>query len=419
MNLNKKIGLLLDNGFKPEFISSLTESKINFLFEKMSKRKENKEATTTTKTEKVTTYTPDELTKMKQQNTGVNVNNGEVTPTPQGGLIVKQQAEGEIKEKFESKAQQGLFWARCNKCKTDDCKWCKMAKEFSKSTSEKQYKKMPEKKHPKKTVKYKKKETNEEFTMANYYDKVASTYTNLAKSKLTKEEIINKHLTKIVESNLKPTMKKRDLLRLIESENKNKKNLNEDFYYDEMGEDFDMMSKYEGRPNWYEEDEEDYEEYDMPPGREDDDTPRPRNKMSRLSRRMNDPFAPTIDPGIKEPKIKPIEPDVEPEWQPDEYEPENPDEDEETKIQGKRNMNGPAIIPIRIDPNRKREREREIEPDEWQPDEYEPENPDEDEETKIQGKRNMEFMLEIRNKFNRTMNRLNETHYKPIKYNKY
>ena len=52
----------------------------------------------------------------------------------------------EINEKFESKAQQGLFWARCNKCKTDDCKWCKMAKEFSKSTSKKQYEKMPEKK---------------------------------------------------------------------------------------------------------------------------------------------------------------------------------------------------------------------------------------------------------------------------------
>jgi hypothetical protein len=371
---------LLDNGFNPKFISSLNESKINFLFEKISKRKENKEATTTTKTEKVTTYTPDELTKMKQQNTGVNVNNGEVTPTPQGGLIVKQQAEGEIKEKFESKAQQGLFWARCNKCKTDDCKWCKMAKEFSKSTSEKQYKTMPEKKHPEKTVKYnKKKETNEEFTMANYYDKVASTYTNLAKSKLTKEEIINKHLTKIVESNLKPTMKKRDLLRLIESENKNKKNLNEDFYYDEMGEDFDMMSRYEGEPNWYEEDEEDYEEYDMPPGREepgmppgreDDDTPRPRNKMSRLSRRMNDPFAPTIEPGIKEPKIKPKEPDRTPEWEPDEDEP---------------------IIP----------------------------SPDVNPEPQARDKRNKDFMRSIREEFNRSLNKLDNVSHKPIKYRKY
>jgi hypothetical protein len=69
--------------------------------------------------------------------------------------------EGVIKEKFESKAQQGLFWARCNKCSSKDCKWCKMAKEFSDSTSKKQYKNMPEKKHPEKTVKYKKKKTNE------------------------------------------------------------------------------------------------------------------------------------------------------------------------------------------------------------------------------------------------------------------
>ena len=71
-------------------------------------------------------------------------------------------AESEINEKFESKAQQGLFWARCNKCSSKNCKWCKMAKEFSDSTSKKQYKTMPKKKHPEKTVKYKKKKTNEE-----------------------------------------------------------------------------------------------------------------------------------------------------------------------------------------------------------------------------------------------------------------
>jgi hypothetical protein len=71
-------------------------------------------------------------------------------------------SESTLNEKFESKAQQGLFWARCNKCSSKDCKWCKMAKEFSDSTSKKQYKTMPEKKHPEKTVKYKKKKTNEE-----------------------------------------------------------------------------------------------------------------------------------------------------------------------------------------------------------------------------------------------------------------
>lgn len=374
MNLNKKIGVLLDNGFNPKFISSLNESKINFLFEKISKRKENKEAVTKNVTQ--TTMTQAEFDTSTKAGTPID---GTLKKNQDGTYTVTK-TEGEISEKFESKAQQGLFWARCNKCKTDDCKGCKMAKEFSKSTSEKQYKTMPEKKHPEKTVKYnKKKETNEEFTMANYYDKVASTYTNLAKSKLTKEEIINKHLTKIVESNLKPTMKKRDLLRLIESENKNKKNLNEDFYYDEMGEDFDMMSRYEGEPNWYEEDEEDYEEYDMPPGREepgmppgreDDDTPRPRNKMSRLSRRMNDPFAPTIEPGIKEPKIKPKEPDRAPEWEPDEDEP---------------------IIP----------------------------SPDVNPEPQARDKRNKDFMRSIREEFNRNLNKLDNVSHKPIKYRKY
>lgn len=43
MNLNNKIGFLLDTGFTPKFVSSLNESKINLLFEKMNK-KETKEA---------------------------------------------------------------------------------------------------------------------------------------------------------------------------------------------------------------------------------------------------------------------------------------------------------------------------------------------------------------------------------------
>jgi len=340
MNLNKKIGVLLDNGFKPEFISSLNESKINFLFEKMSKRKENKEATTTTKTEKVTTYTPDELTKMKQQNTGVNVTNGEVTPTPQGGLVVKQQAEGEIKEKFESKAQQGLFWARCNKCKTDECKWCKMANEFSKSTSKKQYKTMPEKKHPEKTVKYKKKkETNEEFTMANYFDKVASAYSNnvmgRAIKSFTKEQIINKHLTKLVESNLRPTMKKRDLLRLIENQTRNKKSLNEDFYFGgEMGEDDDFMMSmdrpdYTGvnpnkRPDYTEvgpPKRPDYTEVGPPDRRkpirkEPDHTERERPRRPNASYMSDFDMEFMNEPAIKEPITKPKTPTEKPKERP-------------------------------------------------------------------------------------------------------
>lgn len=229
MNLNKKIGVLLDNGFNPEFISSLNESKINFLFEKISKREETKEQASSTNVQKVnipatTAYKVPAGGEVDINNVKVTNQGGVATVTPTSGKPVTETEE--IDEKFESKAQQGLFWARCNKCKTDDCKWCKMAKEFSKSTSDKQYKTMPEKKHPEKTVKYKKKETNEEFTMANYFDKVASVYANNAMGKtvdsLTKEQIINKHLTKLVESNLNPTIKKQDLIQLINNQKNNK-----------------------------------------------------------------------------------------------------------------------------------------------------------------------------------------------------
>ena len=79
-------------------------------------------------------------------NLPVNYDNPEDEGTPDlKGKNDGMPTEGEIKEKFQSKSQQGLFWARCNKCSSKDCKWCKMAKEFSDSTSKKDYKKMPEK----------------------------------------------------------------------------------------------------------------------------------------------------------------------------------------------------------------------------------------------------------------------------------
>ena len=85
-------------------------------------------------------------------NLPVNYDNPEDEGTPDlAGKNDGMPTEGEIKEKFQSKSQQGLFWARCNKCSDKKCKWCKMAKEFSDSTSKKDYKKMPEKKRPEKT----------------------------------------------------------------------------------------------------------------------------------------------------------------------------------------------------------------------------------------------------------------------------
>lgn len=321
MNLNKKIGVLLDNGFKPEFISSLNENKINFLFEKINK-KENNEAET--KNVKQTTLSSSEWDNL--MNKGGDVS-GTVKKNADNSVTIttEQNESEELDEKFESKAQQGLFWARCNKCKNKNCEWCKLAKEFSEKTTKKDYKTMPEKKHPEKTVKYKKKtkkeNTNEEFTMANYFDKIASVYANNAMGKLTKEQIINKHLTNVIESNLNPTMKKKDLLKLIESEIKRKKQLMEDFYYDETNEQFDMSND---NIEWDEDQEADWFKWD-----DEEEISGPRSKF-----KMNDPFAPVIEPGIKEPKIKPKR-EIEPEWEPDFDEPDI-DPDTESEPQARR-----------------------------------------------------------------------------------
>jgi hypothetical protein len=80
---------------------------------------------------------------------------------------------------------------------------------------------MPEKKHPEKTVKYKKKETNE---VVDYNKALTAAITSQMKSnmgslltpKLTSESKLRNHLENIIEKNLKPTMTKRDLIRLIE-----------------------------------------------------------------------------------------------------------------------------------------------------------------------------------------------------------
>jgi len=103
--------------------------------------------------------------------------------------------ESEIKEKFESKAQQGFFWAKCNTSKgVKKKKWCEMAREFSDSTSKKQYKDMPEKKHPEKTVKRKTRKNTDE----NY-------------EKYLEEQIFN-----MIEKHIEPSMTKGELLKTIQ-----------------------------------------------------------------------------------------------------------------------------------------------------------------------------------------------------------
>ena len=249
MKTKKNVVFLMENGISHGVISKMTDNQVKVLVEKFKKLKksETKEATKQTVTNVV--YDPNNPSDQKELATkGVHVDpstkkismtvgsGGEVAETETDDVTSSNalgkdaeqtytgqesphdandmaddgmdddssddrsmmgMAESTINEKFESKAQQGLFWARCNKCSNKNCKWCKMAKEFSDSTTKKEYKKMPEKKHPEKTVKYKKEKTNEDV-----------------------QKFLEKTIAKIVENNIQPKMSKKDLLEVIKKKSK-------------------------------------------------------------------------------------------------------------------------------------------------------------------------------------------------------
>ena len=246
MKTKKNITFLIENGLSNKVISKMSDNQVRVLVEKFKKMKkeESKENWTETKTETTKLTAPasevknleiptplpgkkntitlsgntvELIQKEGEMTEDVNVDKDNATAgqisqdphqvqAPDGmddlgdATIDKEEdlaTEGVIKEKFESKAQQGLFWARCNKCSSKNCKWCKMAKEFSDSTSKKQYKKMPEKKHPEKTVKYKKKKTNENI-----------------------QNFLVKKISEIVDNKIKPKMSKKDLIKTVEKKNK-------------------------------------------------------------------------------------------------------------------------------------------------------------------------------------------------------
>jgi hypothetical protein len=98
--MNKKIEILLHEGFSISTLETFTSEQINVLYErvKKSEKKETKEATTKTTTS--TTYTPDEMKK--------GVQGGKmVIQNPDGTTTVTK--EGEVTERAKSKKQQQFF----------------------------------------------------------------------------------------------------------------------------------------------------------------------------------------------------------------------------------------------------------------------------------------------------------------------
>jgi hypothetical protein len=255
MKTNNKIKFLMENGLSKKTVSLMTESQINLLFEKFKKMKkeENKEQVQQVQTTKTIVGPEGGSVAVKPGQTKVNLKpvpnqpgtveviekelsedeTDDVTSSNSQGAVNLQKytgqeaphdandmapdgmdddsdndrsnmgmSESKLNEKFESKAQQGLFWARCNKCSDKKCKWCKMAKEFSDSTTKKEYKNMPEKKHPEKTVKNKKKETKEVF-----------------------EKFLEKKISEMVDNNITPKMTKKDIIETVKKKSKKIKSM--------------------------------------------------------------------------------------------------------------------------------------------------------------------------------------------------
>ena len=227
MKNKDRIKFLLREGLSIQTIANLNETQLIVLSEKFKKNKkeETKEITMVSQTDTATqqklqaekkpyeVYENGEVVEkeMTEDDSSVNIDDasaGEYTQdkhqvqAPDGmgdkgdAEIDKEEdlaTEGVIKEKFESKAQQNFFWAKCNTSRgVKKKKWCEMAREFSDSTSKKDYKKMPEKLHPEKTVKYKKEKTNENL-----------------------DKFLEKKIVSILENKVKPKMKKSDLVKLV------------------------------------------------------------------------------------------------------------------------------------------------------------------------------------------------------------
>jgi len=169
MKTKDPIVILLENGMEFSTLKNMSDRQIKVLSERF-KKEESKEAVNKTVYQPL--KDPKDLAAVQDMVTKANPN-----------------ASVELGERFESKSQQGLFWAKCNNSKgKEKTKWCKMAREFSDSTTKKEYKDMPEKKNPEKTVKYKKSTQKENY-----------------------EKVLEDRILEMVQKNINPRITKGDL----------------------------------------------------------------------------------------------------------------------------------------------------------------------------------------------------------------
>ena len=181
MRTKKNIQMLLESGLSSAFVAKLNDSQMKSLVERFKKEETKEVIQTTQQSGYKTTITPG-----TQAN--LNVNGTDISVDPSKGITMMstdkpvgtgEVTEVDVNEKFESKAQQRLFYSRCGNGKTKtEKKWCKWAKEFSKETN---YETTPEKKE--------KNESDEKF--------------------------IEESIVRLIEKNVNPKMSKGDLIRTI------------------------------------------------------------------------------------------------------------------------------------------------------------------------------------------------------------
>jgi len=287
---------LLSHGFKFDTVARLNEAQVRVLSEKISKE-ENKEQVT----KKVaTTY---EISPETAKTTGADIGNVNIKVDPTG--MVKATEIGEdatldvvndpdatedgmgIFEKFESKSQQRLFYARCGNGKTKtEKKWCKWAKESSKKTD---YETTPEKKE--------KNESDEKF--------------------------IEESIVRLIEKNISPRMSKGDLIRTINEKSQDsmilRKPLKNTMFSKESGIEMKRMKRptmrmpVMGTMEENTKEKERTKERTKEKGKEKDNPfknpnpgtkEKPRGHRKNMEENTKEKEAPVKDPGIKTPPKK-------------------------------------------------------------------------------------------------------------------
>jgi hypothetical protein len=220
MKINHKLLKLVEYGMKTTTLTSLTESQVNGLYNRLVEgKKETKEATT--QNVKKTTYSSAEA---KGKSFA-----GQTTVNADGSVTVTN--EGEMTEKAESKQQQKFMGLALSvkRGDTPKSKVSKDVKDVAKKMSEKDLEDFASTKHKGLPKKVKKEETKEEFGFGDYGKKLSAAVTGATKKNLgqispsvsigeSKEAVIERKIIQLVEKHLTPKMTKQDFLNLVKEQ---------------------------------------------------------------------------------------------------------------------------------------------------------------------------------------------------------